>query len=141
MFEKNTFEDRTIAWIQFRQSLENSSEPINDLCRYCNRANLYSITCNPWDRKDWPTAWELVSLNRYCCFTIMLGMCYTLFLTNRFRQQDIRILITKDTQTQQTQYLISIQKIYIGYDPDLTYIDQTKIGTNLIIQKEFAFNH
>lgn len=138
MFQENTFEERLISWANFRNCLETAQEPLSLLCHRYNELNRYSCIYNPWNQAEWPDPWELISNNRYCCFTIVLGMCYTLSYTNRFRTCDMKILITKDNQDKTTKYLAQIAPNIIGYNEDLSSIHIKQMPSSAVIQKTFT---
>jgi hypothetical protein len=116
MFEKK-YEDRLVIWSKFRETLEESEEPFR-LCRELyNKAPLVSIYTDPWDITTWPDPWQLLDENRYCEFNIVLGMCYSLQLTERFSKADFEIHICIDEVHSDMQYLLIIDNNYVlGYD-------------------------
>ena len=85
MFDK-TYEDRLLAWSKFRQGLETSTDPIQDVIDNYNTAPTVSIHTDPWNQDSWPSPWQLILENQYCEFSRVLGMCYSLQLTERFNR-------------------------------------------------------
>ena len=107
------YEDRLLAWSKFRQSLETSPTPIQDVIDLYNTAPTVSIHTDPWDQSMWPTPWELVEENQYCEFCSVLGMCYSLQLTERFNQELFEIHIIVDTKNSSTHYALYVGEILI----------------------------
>jgi len=130
MFEKN-YEERLKIWSEFRQSLNTSRTPFEDVIAFYKRAPYVSIHTDPWNREMWPTPWQLIDENQYCDFVRVLGMCYSLQLTERFKDASTEIHIGIDNNITQ-YYLLMIDDTVIGWDdtvvslsdlPD-TYVSQ-----------------
>ena len=115
MFENTEYHLRISAWREFRDLLEESETPFSDLIQKYKRAPLVSIHTDPWDETVWPTPWELVQENQYCEFCIVLGMCYSLQLTDRFSGSDFEIHIVIDKENSMFNYLLYIDKSLISY--------------------------
>lgn len=114
------FQDRLQAWIDFRETLETSQDPLQDTIDYYNKYPLVSIHTDPWTPETWPTPWELISENEYCQYCILLGICYTLQLTDRLKNAnyEIHIGIDADNALSETIYLLYVNDRVIGYDTD-----------------------
>ena len=109
------YEDRFLAWSEFRQNLETSNSPIQDVIDLYSTAPTVSIHTDPWDNSMWPTPWELVKENQYCEFSTVLGMCYSLQLTERFSQDQFEIHIVIDRKNSSTHYLLYVGKTLIEH--------------------------
>ena len=109
------YEDRLLAWSEFRQNLETSNTPIQDVIDLYNTAPTVSIHTDPWDNSMWPAPWELVKENQYCEFCTVLGMCYSLQLTERFSQDQFEIHIVIDRKNSSTHYLLYVGKTLIEH--------------------------
>ena len=114
MFEKN-YDQRLQVWSEFRQSLESSKDPIQDTINLYNTAPTVSIHTDPWDQTTWPNPWELIQENQYCEFARVLGMCYSLQLTERFSSDQFEIHIIMDSKNSATLYLLHVGDIVIGH--------------------------
>jgi hypothetical protein len=114
MFGKK-YEQRLAAWSEFRNKLEASEQPFHDVEMFYNQAPTVSIHTDPWDNKTWPSPWELVQENQYCDFCRVLGMCYSLQLTERFSRSKFEIHIIIDTKNSATLYLLHVDDIVIGH--------------------------
>lgn len=115
MFEKE-YEERLASWRNFRDKLESSQTPFQDVLSFYKQARLASIHTDPWDQKTWPSPWELLFENRYCEFCTVLGMCYSLQLTERFKDSFFEIHISKDNSSSEIYYLLCIDDVVINYD-------------------------
>jgi hypothetical protein len=117
MFEKS-FELRMAAWRKFRESLETSNDPFKDVIFFYKSAPYVSMHTDPWDQKTWPAPWQLLDENRYCEFAIVLGMCYSLQLTDKFKPSNFEIHISTNNKTSESYYLLCIDNLVIGYNTD-----------------------
>jgi len=116
MFDKK-YEERLISWAKFRDDLEESEDPFRAVQEYYNRAPLVSIYTDPWDETVWPDPWQMIEENKYCDFGIVLGMCYSLQLTERFNQSLFEIHIYVDQEKSDMLYLLIVDdKHVLGYD-------------------------
>lgn len=136
MFDK-TYEDRLISWVAFRQSLEQSKDPIQDVIDCYNAAPTVSIHIDPWNQKTWPDPWELIQENQYCEFARVLGMCYSLQLTNRFNRSNFEIHISTDYDKSVNYYILMIDKYAIGYY-NSSYIVIDELSPTLVSQKIYS---
>jgi len=115
IFAKN-YDDRLATWRDYRASLEDASDPIQEVIDLYNSAPMCSIHTDPWSPEMWPTPWELLEENKYCEFCKVLGMCYSLQLTERFSAYDFEIHIGVDTVKTDYQYLLIVDNKVINYD-------------------------
>jgi hypothetical protein len=128
---------RLTAWYKFRQQLEESSDPFLDVAKFFLRLPRVKFYTDPYDRERWPTAWELISENEYCEFNLILGMCYTLQLTERFKNSHAMINVAFDPINKTVYYLLKIEDKVYGYI-DEEWIDIKDLPTSLKIQKMYA---
>lgn len=133
MHEK-TFEDKLLEWKKFRESLENSENPFEKVYEYYNFVPRVSIQTDPWSRETWPDPWELIEENQYCDFSIILGICYSLFLTERFENSRFEIYILSD-EKQGYYYVLRVDNLIIGLDKlDYQTVEPVEKINNLKIQ-------
>lgn len=111
-------EQRFAAWRELRQHLETSKSPFDDVVNFFNQFPKAKIYTDPYDQSTWPTAWELIEENEYCPFNLILGVCYTLQLCERFQHLIPTITIAVDKHTNSVYYLLSIDKMIYGYEDD-----------------------
>jgi hypothetical protein len=136
MFEKK-YVDRLRGWSEFRNLLETADDPIQDTVDFYNNAPLVSIATDPYNIKVWPAPWELVHENIYCNFTIILGIMYTLQLTDRFKASSFGIYITTDREKSEVKYLLYVDQIVVGYN-QLQAVNAADLPQHLIIEKQFT---
>lgn len=84
MFDLRT-EERLKAWRDFRNHIEVSETPLEDIACFWAKAPYNSKVLDPYYVGSWPDPWKLVINNHYDLLAITLGMCYTLTLTARFK--------------------------------------------------------
>lgn len=92
MFDK-PYEEQLLVWSSFRDTLETSDNPFEDVIEFYSKAPHVSLATDPWDSSRWPTAWELLEENQYCDFCRVLGYCFSLQLTDRFNGSNFEIHI------------------------------------------------
>ena len=113
--EKQT-EHRLAAWRQLRQHLETSKTPFDDVVNFFNQFPKAKVYTDPYDQTTWPTAWELIEENQYCPFNLILGICYTLQLCERFQDIKPKITITIDKNSNCVYYLLIVDSIIYGFE-------------------------
>ena len=129
MFSKH-YEKRLAAWHEFRKSLEKDSDPIQTTLDFYKAAPRVNINCDPWDRNTWPDPWELLAENEYCEYCIILGMCYTLQLTDKFSQAKFEIHIVIDQENSDRMYLLYVDNNVLGYYYN-SHIDRNELPPRL----------
>lgn len=82
---------RLTAWKEFRDSLEISSTPFEDVAEFWANAPFVSPYLNPDNPSEWPDPWHLVLDLRLDDLAITLGMLYTIKLTSRFMNSSCEI--------------------------------------------------
>jgi len=99
---------RIIEWMQLRNSLEWSKTPFDTLTDFYQAIPKITLNADPYDSTTWPGPWELIEENQYCDFTKVLGMCYSLQLTNRFKNSKIRMYTGTDSYEEDILYWLSV---------------------------------
>jgi len=117
MFDKK-FEERMLFWRRFREDLETSRNPFQDVIEFYNRAPRTRLCADPWDQSTWPDPWELLNENQYCEFGIVLGMCYSLQLTDRFKGSKFEIHISTNNEISESYYLLYVDNNVLGLEYD-----------------------
>jgi hypothetical protein len=115
MFDKKSYKDRLSIWVDFRNTLEHSNNPFQDVLDYYSQANLVSIQVDPFDQNSWLGPWDLILENEYCNFAVVLGIAYTLQLTERFSCSQFEIHIITDYENSELKYLLYIDDTVIDY--------------------------
>ena len=138
MFEKNA-DERLVAWSEFRKKLETSTDPIQEAIDFYSHAPRVSIHTDPWDESTWPPPWELVQENQYCDFCIVLGLCYSLQLTDRFSGTNFEIHIIIDSKNSATKYLLTVgDSMIVHSNGEAKFV--TQIPDYYQIKKKFNMN-
>ena len=124
---------RQIAWYQLRQTLETSEDPFSDVAKFFLRLPRVKFYTDPYDSSTWPTPWELIDENEYCEFNLILGMCYTMQLTERFKDCRPTINLAIDIVNKTVYYLLCIDDRVYGYDD--SWITMSELPKSLKMQK------
>jgi hypothetical protein len=107
-----------IPWIRLRESLETSKDPFNEVVDFFSSKPTTKIYTDPYNKSSWPSPWELVVENIYCPFNFILAICYTLQLTERFKNYQPKIHIAFDISNKTVYYLLIIDDKVYGYSAD-----------------------
>jgi hypothetical protein len=136
MFDK-PYEERLALWREFRDSLETSSDPIQDTINFYNQAPIDRLNADPWTPSTWPDPWELLEENIYCDFVKILAICYTLQLTDSFSRSTFVIHTAYDNEKSATYYMLYVDDIVVGYLGE-TYVFKDKIPKSVQSQFEYT---
>ena len=96
--------ERLTSWKQFRDTLEISTSPFEDVAELWSHAPFVSAFINPHTSESWPDPWHLIIDGKFDDLAIVLGMLYTLKLTKRFA--DAEFVIHMDELKNKTPYKI-----------------------------------
>ena len=135
----HSFEGRLAEWAEFRNSLDSVSDPIQITIEQYSKAPEVSIHTDPYDQTSWPTPWELVKENQYCEFCKLLGIAYTLQLTDSFSSEPFEIHIQRSDETSQTFYLLFVGDRVVGYQGD-THVAKTELPSHLLLQQRYILS-
>ena len=95
MFDKHGL-DRIEEWKHFRDYLEQSPTPYEDVANLWGRAPFVENYLDPLYPETWPDPWHILVDDRLDNLAICLGMLYTFKLTERFKDAPCEILELKD---------------------------------------------
>lgn len=135
LVEDKITQHNLVAWYSLRQHLETAADPLNDVVNFFHRLPKVKIYTDPYDSDTWPTPWELISENEYCQFNFILGVCYTLQLTERFKNINPKINVAIDKINKTVYYLLFIKDKVYGYGD--SWIDAKTLPKSLQIQKKY----
>ena len=139
MFNKR-YNERLVEWRSFReQTLSKSTDIIADVINFYQQAPTVRINTDPYNQSIWLGPWELLLENKYCKFCKILGMCYTLQLTESFKGEDYKIHIGKDWENHEIYYLLSIDDSIIVFDDN--YIRVRDLPENIVIERNYFMPH
>lgn len=130
--------ERLSRWKDFRklvntQSIEQAICSTVEFWHSCPFTPYYLDA----DQPDlWPTPWQLISENYYCDLAKVLGIVYTLYLTDHCKELDAEIHIYRDASSGATYNLaIFCQGKYVI---NLVEAEVVNISS---IKKEFKLTH
>jgi hypothetical protein len=101
-------QDRLSAWKQFRDTLETSKTPFEDVAELWSHAPFVSPYLDYQNPKSWPDPWHLVLDSRLDELAITLGMLYTIKLTERFRDSKCEICRIKFPSDKEHSYILVV---------------------------------
>lgn len=104
---------RLTAWKEFRDTLEQSEQPLQEVVNLWNRAPFVSNYLNPDQPENWPNPWDLVLNSDLDSLAISLGMLYTIKLTQRFTDSkcEIHTIASEDEKTQSYFLVVDEQHV------------------------------
>jgi len=130
---------RLSDWTEFRNYLETCDDPYVETHKYFQKFPKIKVYTDPYDRATWPTPWELVEENNFCPFNVILGICYTLQLTDRFSKVDPTISIAVDNSNKIVYYLLYFEDKVYGFSED-GWIPELNTPKTLMILKIYSMN-
>lgn len=134
MFKK-PYEERLVLWRQFRDELEACKDPIQFAIDFYKDAPSVMLNADPWDQSTWPDPWELLQENMYCELTRVLGIGYSLQLTDCLNQSSFEIHIYTDSNRGYC-YLLSVDDYIVGWEEN-TYVSKQDLPQDLLSQHTY----
>lgn len=105
--------DRLLSWRQFRESLETSSNPLQQVADLWKHAPFVSPYLDPKIPDDWPDPWRLILDLRLDNLAIVLGMLYTIKLTQRFMDTECEIHMSMPSQKNEPNYFLIVDNKFV----------------------------
>lgn len=130
--------DRLIEWKKFRDSLETSDTPFQDVAVFWSQAPFVSPYLNPKNPTEWPDPWHLVLDSRLDDLAISLGMLYTLKLTSRFMNSLFEIHTSMLSEEKNQKYFLIVDNEHVlnlEYKSVVTVSSLEQVQTNLVWSK------
>ena len=126
--------DRLIKWRQFRDNLETSLTPLEDVTQFWSRAPFVSSYLNPRTPDEWPDPWHLVLNSKLDELAIVLGMLYTLKLTQRFIASRFEIHMSTTEASRYSKYFLVVDNhvLNLEYGCVLPTVELGKVETSII---------
>jgi hypothetical protein len=118
-------QDRLAAWKQFRDSLENSTTPWEDVAELWSRAPFVNPYLDYQNPDSWPDPWHLILDSRLDQLAIALGMLYTIKLTERFADTNCKIYRVKEPSAKEYRYVLAVDNQFV-----LNYEYNQVVGIN-----------
>ena len=100
--------ERLIKWKQFRDSVETSNSPLEDVANFWSHAPFVSPYLPPSNPTSWPDPWQLIADGRFDELAIVIGMLYTIKLTQRFMDSKCEIHTTILSKEKEPIYMLII---------------------------------
>jgi hypothetical protein len=125
---------RLRAWRDFRQQLEVVPDPFSAVADFYSHVHCAKISSDPYDQATWPSPWELIEENEYCPINKLLGVAYSLQLTDRFKNWNPKIAIAVDNDNKCVYYLLYYRDKVYGYEDD-AWIPAEILPKTLTIKK------
>lgn len=136
MFDLSS-QDRLIEWRRFRDKIESSDTPLEDVALFWSKAPFVSSYLDPQSPNHWPDPWHLILDNKLDDLAIVLGMLYTLKLTQRFMNNhfEIHMSIGKNSKDKNYFLVVENQVLNLEYKSvrpinDLATMDTSKIWSS-----------
>lgn len=129
--------ERLTEWREFRNKLETSNNPFQEVASFWSRAPFVSPYLNPNNPSDWPDPWHLILDDRYDELAIALGMLYTIKLTQRFMNTKCEIHTSLLPEEKTPRYLLIVEDkvLNLEYNSVVDLKDFNNIKTNMIWSK------
>ena len=128
--------DRLTDWKEFRDSLEVSDTPFEDVAKFWSRAPFVSPYLNPQNPNEGPEPWHLVLDSHLDDLAIALGMLYTIKLTRRFMDTKCEIHTSKSPKENRYMLVVDQQHVLnLQYGDVVDFDSLAQIETSLIWAK------
>ena len=130
--------DRLTKWKEFRDSLETSATPLEDVAELWSHAPFVSPYLDPQNPAEWPDPWHLVLDSRLDELAIVLGMLYTIKLTTRFMNSKCEIHTSMLPTDKEQRYLLIVDDTYVlnyEYKSVIDVKNLHEVKTSLICTK------
>jgi hypothetical protein len=112
-------DDRLSVWANFRESINTSSDPLQDVVNFWESIpfTAHNHNIDPYYQASWPTPWEIIVENRYDDFTKAVMIGYTLLFTDRFKDSDIQIKTLVDNDGKRLYNVVYVDDEWVlNYD-------------------------
>jgi len=105
--------ERLVEWKQFRDAIESSATPLEDVAELWSHAPFVSTFLNPHKSNSWPDPWHLILDGRFDDLAIVLGMLYTFQLTQRFMKSTFEIHMSIVDENKSSTYWLVVDSRYV----------------------------
>ena len=140
---KKELEERLSDWYKLRQMVNDSDDPYRLVIEFWNNVNSvpYNHKLNPFDKKNWPTPWDIIAENKYDEFTLALMMAYSLKFTDKFSNSCIEIRTLVDCDKTKLYNLVYInENDVLNYDKN-NVIKAQDIDSELYLENSVEVNY
>lgn len=129
-----SFEDRLATWKRLRDNLVSHPDPIQTAINFWNQLPKSSRSIDPYDQTTWPDPWQLIEENVYCEYTKILGIGYTLMLSEQFQDWHFEIQVGVDRQQSKLYYMLVAGDRVIGFEQEKS-VHISSVPKHIHIQK------
>lgn len=126
--------EKLAAWRQFRDSIESSETPFEDVISLWCRAPFVNRYLNHKNPNSWPDPWQLVLDGKFDDLGLALAMLYTIKLTERFSQAACEIYTSLSLKNQKTSFVVVID------NQTVLNLDYKEITTLFLLKKNNKVN-
>ena len=125
---------RLTEWKQIRSELETAADPLRLVAELWARAPLVNPFIDPTDPDSWPDPWHLVLDDRYDDLAVVIGMLYTIKLTQRFMDSHCEIhMSVRDENSDPEYFLVLDQRQALNIEPrKVVDVNQLKYDSKII---------
>jgi hypothetical protein len=112
-------EDRLGAWAEFRQSLVNSTDVLNDIAEFWSKVKLipFNHVIDPYNQSSWPTPWDIIAENKYDELTLAIMIGYTIKLSEAYKDNTVTVRTLVDSTRTRVYNLVYVDDTYVlNYD-------------------------
>lgn len=135
MFDK-PLDYRLTAWARLRAHVNMSKNPCDVVWEFWKSAPFiaYNHRVDPFNRKSWPTPWEMIKENQYDDFTKALMIGWSLKLTEKFQKSKIEIRTLVDKNKNLIYNVVYVDDKQVINFSDLGPVPTEKVPNSLIIE-------
>jgi hypothetical protein len=105
--------DRLASWRKFRESLETCTDPLDQVAQLWKYAPFVSPYLDPKIPNEWPDPWHLILDLRLDNLAIVLGMLYTIKLTQRFMDTECEIHMSIPSEKDEPIYFLLVDNKFV----------------------------
>ena len=111
----DSYDQQLATWKNFRNHLEESETPLEDVIAFWNKAPLVNKHLNINSSEHWPGPWQIIKDGKYTELTISLMIGHTLKLTQRFSNCKIEIKSYLDNSNKAVYNTCTIDNKILNY--------------------------
>lgn len=100
--------DRLVEWKKFRDQIEVSKTPFEDVVNFWSQSPFVEDYLNPYHHASWPDAWHLIHSDNLDDLAIVLCMLYTLKLTSRFMSDKFEVHMSMSPSKEHQRFFLII---------------------------------
>jgi hypothetical protein len=129
--------ERLTEWKKIRDQVETATDPFYLVLSIWCKAPFVNQYLDNTDPKSWPDPWRLLLDSKFDNLAIVLGMLYTLQLTERFSQEEYKIyMIQSDFKNPEFCLSISNKHVLNLHYREISNFESLKsIRTSMIYQR------